>query len=254
MIIGASSGSYGTALRSSYVVFGRASGFAAAFNLSSLDGNNGFRLFGPKAYDYSGRSVSAAGDVNGDGFDDVIIGAPDTSSPSFFQDLAMWCSAGHQVLPPRSILVALMAATALESMAQQLAMPADMRYQTRAMLMAMALMMSSLGPVTPIYRPSKHREDDLAGWSRGVDGKRQHLETCTTLFDFMDNVEDIRVSRPKRSKRTTVSTSLGLRNSWTVASSVLLSRLAPLTFSARMMPQPAAFNAAVWTSRSSLWC
>ncbi|MER2513961.1 MAG: hypothetical protein ABTQ25_16360, partial [Nitrosomonas ureae] len=60
---------------SSYVVFGRASGFDATMNLSNLDGNNGFRLDGETAYDFSGISVSSAGDVNGDGFDDLIIGA-----------------------------------------------------------------------------------------------------------------------------------------------------------------------------------
>ena len=60
---------------SSYVVFGRSTGFAAAINLSSLDGSTGFRLDGMAAGDYSGRSVAAAGDVNGDGRGDLIIGA-----------------------------------------------------------------------------------------------------------------------------------------------------------------------------------
>ncbi len=59
----------------SYVVFG-ATAFAASFDLSTLDGTNGFRLKGVDAYDYSGWSVGAAGDVNGDGFDDLIVGAP----------------------------------------------------------------------------------------------------------------------------------------------------------------------------------
>ena len=59
---------------SSYVVFGKASGFDATLNLSSLDGSNGFRLDGEE-HDRSGVSVSNAGDVNGDGFDDLIVGA-----------------------------------------------------------------------------------------------------------------------------------------------------------------------------------
>ncbi len=60
---------------SSYVVFGKATGFHATMNLSSLDGTNGFLLDGEMEFDQSGSSVSSAGDVNGDGFDDVIIGA-----------------------------------------------------------------------------------------------------------------------------------------------------------------------------------
>jgi hypothetical protein len=67
---------YGYNVGESYVVFGRTSGFPAAVNLSELDGSNGFVIKGSKAFEYSGRSVSAAGDVNGDGIDDVIIGAP----------------------------------------------------------------------------------------------------------------------------------------------------------------------------------
>jgi hypothetical protein len=59
----------------SYVVFGSDSGFASSFNLSSLDGSNGFVVHGIDAYDSLGYSVSGAGDVNGDGFDDLIIGA-----------------------------------------------------------------------------------------------------------------------------------------------------------------------------------
>jgi hypothetical protein len=58
-----------------YVVFGQATGWTASLDLSSLDGTNGFRLDGIDASDLSGFSVSDAGDVNGDGFDDVIIGA-----------------------------------------------------------------------------------------------------------------------------------------------------------------------------------
>ncbi len=61
---------------SSYVVFGKSGGFSASIDLTTLDGSNGFAINGVAAGDYSGVSVSAAGDVNGDGIDDVIIGAP----------------------------------------------------------------------------------------------------------------------------------------------------------------------------------
>ncbi|MEO1278340.1 MAG: integrin alpha, partial [Planctomycetota bacterium] len=64
---------------SSYVIYGRdtASGgsFPATINLGDLDGSDGFRLDGILPRDYSGRSVSSAGDVNGDGIDDFVIGA-----------------------------------------------------------------------------------------------------------------------------------------------------------------------------------
>jgi FG-GAP repeat len=61
---------------SSYVVFGRASGFAATIALADLDGKNGFRLDGDEKFGSSGYSVADAGDVNHDGVADVIIGAP----------------------------------------------------------------------------------------------------------------------------------------------------------------------------------
>ena len=59
----------------SFVLFGKASGFAATLDLSTLDGHNGFVLEGREANDESSSSVSSAGDVNGDGFDDLIVGA-----------------------------------------------------------------------------------------------------------------------------------------------------------------------------------
>ena len=66
---------HGTASGASYVVFGKASGFVANLDLSSLDGSTGFRLSGVAEADYSGYSVASAGDVNGDGFADLIVGA-----------------------------------------------------------------------------------------------------------------------------------------------------------------------------------
>jgi hypothetical protein len=76
LIVGApGAGPHGNSSGSSYLMFGKASGFNATVDLSALDGSNGFRLDGVAAGDNSGRSVSGAGDVNGDGFDDVIVGA-----------------------------------------------------------------------------------------------------------------------------------------------------------------------------------
>lgn len=61
------------AVGESYVVFGKNNTDAVA--LSTLNGSNGFIMTGITANDWSGSSVSGAGDVNGDGHSDIIIGA-----------------------------------------------------------------------------------------------------------------------------------------------------------------------------------
>lgn len=66
-----------------YVVFGAAGGFATQIELSSLDGTNGFRLTGTGAVDLSGGTVSAAGDLNNDGIDDLLVGIRNADRPSF---------------------------------------------------------------------------------------------------------------------------------------------------------------------------
>ena len=77
MIIGAYAADPGGKLYAgeTYVVFGHSDGYSWSLDLSTLNGTNGFRLDGINAYDQSGCSVSSAGDINGDGFDDIIIGA-----------------------------------------------------------------------------------------------------------------------------------------------------------------------------------
>jgi len=62
---------------SAYVMFGRADGFLAEFDLAALNGPDGFSLDGFDENDRVGASIAAAGDVNGDGFADLILGAPD---------------------------------------------------------------------------------------------------------------------------------------------------------------------------------
>jgi large repetitive protein len=74
LIVGASSAN-GHAGRS-YVVFGKSG--TTAIDLSSLTSGSstaGFVINGQCAYDSSGNSVSSAGDVNGDGLADLIVGA-----------------------------------------------------------------------------------------------------------------------------------------------------------------------------------
>jgi hypothetical protein len=77
VIIGAYSAdpNFDSAAGASYVVFGKAGGFGPNLNLSALNGSNGFRISGEVSGDYSGKSVASAGDVNGDGYADLIIGA-----------------------------------------------------------------------------------------------------------------------------------------------------------------------------------
>lgn len=58
-----------------YVVFGRRTGFTASLDLSTLDGSNGFVLENAEVNSFLGRVVSDAGDINGDGIDDVTISA-----------------------------------------------------------------------------------------------------------------------------------------------------------------------------------
>ena len=58
-----------------YVVFGDSEFSSSSIDLSSLDGENGFRIDGIDEFDRSGKTVSNAGDINGDNIDDIIIGA-----------------------------------------------------------------------------------------------------------------------------------------------------------------------------------
>ena len=86
LIIGAYGAGFGGG-GETYVVYGGASapGTNGELDLSTLDGTNGFTLIGIDRLDRSGFSVSSAGDVNGDGYDDLIIGAPYADSNEFFR-------------------------------------------------------------------------------------------------------------------------------------------------------------------------
>jgi hypothetical protein len=79
IIIGAPgtySASYEGYTGAAYVVFGHANGFTIPIELRDLSTSEGFVIYGAYGGDALGSAVSAAGDINGDGFFDIVVGAP----------------------------------------------------------------------------------------------------------------------------------------------------------------------------------
>jgi len=62
-----------------YIVYGKASGFGT-IDLATLAPADGFVITGPASGARLGFSVDGVGDVNGDGIDDLLLGAPDPST------------------------------------------------------------------------------------------------------------------------------------------------------------------------------
>ena len=76
ILIGAPGANSGTG--TTFLIYGQKT-FASTIDLASL-GSQGITIFGANEGDYSGSSVGGAGDVNGDGYGDIIIGAPSANS------------------------------------------------------------------------------------------------------------------------------------------------------------------------------
>ena len=76
IIIGAQDAfSAGPTAGNTYVIYGKANQFQDPIGVNELDGSNGFVVYGDVMNDNMGLSV-AAGDFDGDGKDDLIMGAP----------------------------------------------------------------------------------------------------------------------------------------------------------------------------------
>lgn len=79
---------------------------ASAFDLVTLipseggDGSNGFMINGQSAADRAGVSLSPAGDINGDGIDDIIIGAPGGDYQIIPEPVPDPAHAGQTIQPP----------------------------------------------------------------------------------------------------------------------------------------------------------
>jgi len=71
--------------------------FPPNINLSALDGTNGFRLSGVASRDQSGGAVSTAGDVNGDGVDDLLIGASEADPNGIYSGASYLVFGGAEV-------------------------------------------------------------------------------------------------------------------------------------------------------------
>ncbi|WP_281018349.1 MULTISPECIES: tandem-95 repeat protein [unclassified Minwuia] len=75
MLVGAPLGGQGAA----YVVFGKAD--STAIDLGDVEaGIGGFAITGSSPLDNIGQAVSGAGDLNGDGLDDLIVGSPQSNA------------------------------------------------------------------------------------------------------------------------------------------------------------------------------
>ena len=70
-----------------FLLFGGQSSYADTVYYDDIDGSNGVKLINSSENNSMGRDIAAAGDINHDGYDDVIISAPRSVTDSPFPGL-----------------------------------------------------------------------------------------------------------------------------------------------------------------------
>ncbi len=114
LVVGAPFANFGGAGKTfgaSYVVFGRRDGFGSEVDLTDIaGGTGGFVIIGEETSDLLGYAVASAGDINGDGFDDLILGAPNAAEPYHIQTGACYVVFGRAAGFESPILLADVAA------------------------------------------------------------------------------------------------------------------------------------------------
>ena len=77
--------------------------FKANLNLNDLDGQNGFMVNAEDGGDSLGAAVSYGGDLNNDGIDDIILGAPYAKIPDDVIPSQNYYSVGKAYVLPGSV-------------------------------------------------------------------------------------------------------------------------------------------------------
>jgi Ca2+-binding RTX toxin-like protein len=89
---------------SSYVIYGRAGGYVPTLDLVALDGTNGFRIDGVLAQGQSATILAGGGDINGDGYDDIIVTVPNEANGNLTNAGGVYVIFGH-VTPPNTDII-----------------------------------------------------------------------------------------------------------------------------------------------------
>lgn len=83
-----------------YVVYGHPGiGSTGVFDLSTLDGTNGFTMTGPCGHEMLGSAAAGLGDWNGDGYADFVVGSPQSQSGGFDAGTAYVVFGGTSIGP-----------------------------------------------------------------------------------------------------------------------------------------------------------